>query len=59
MFWKIDYRARFGPAILKVEAATREEAEAEFYEQLQADEEFGVILRVTPIEGSGSPAPTV
>lgn len=56
MFWKIDYRARFGPAVLKVEATTREEAEAEFHSQLHADDEFGVILRVTPIEG-GSAAP--
>lgn len=57
MFWKIDYRARFGPAVLKVQADTREEAELDFYEQLAEDEEFGVILRVTPIEG-GSPTPT-
>lgn len=54
MFWKIDYRARFGPAVLKVQATTREEAEAEFHSQLHADEEFGVILRVTPIEGGSA-----
>jgi hypothetical protein len=50
--WTIRYRSRYGVDEMVVEAETRELAEEEFILDRIEAEEFGVILRIEPFEGS-------
>lgn len=48
--WAIRWRAWDGVRITEMDAATMEEAEFLFYDDLAVREEFGVIISTKPLE---------
>lgn len=56
--WTIKYRSRYGVERMFVECDTYEQAEEEFILYNIENEEFGVVLTITPGMDQGSPLPT-